>query len=433
MEFDLAKYKKVHIVGIKGVGAAALAEILLNSGYEISGSDVKEDFITTSSALKNAKIPIFGFGEIDFSDIDAVIRSVAYNEENNIDIKSAKAAGLPIFTYPEVVSGFFNGVFGVAVAGSHGKTTTTAMLADILHKAGLNVSAIVGSRVNEWGSGAKAGDLKKSDAVFALEADEYKEAFLNYRPKGAIITNIDYDHPDFYKNKDEYKNSFLKFAQSIPESGFLVANKDDRDLFEITKNLKCKVIFFGKEDLNKFNLKIPGEHNLMNANAAYLAAIELGVKKDEAKKYLEGFKGTARRFEILCHKDKAVIIDDYAHHPSEVRATLRGAREIFPKKKIVAVFQPHTYSRTKMFFYEFIEALKLADEVVLTDVYASARESFDASVSMREISEKIGERSFFVKDKKDLPEHCRKYLNEDVALIFMGAGDIWQSAREICA
>ncbi|MEK7452832.1 MAG: Mur ligase family protein [Patescibacteria group bacterium] len=429
--FDINKCKKVYIVGIKGVGSAALAEMLKSNGYDVSGSDIDEEFLT-DIALKHAGISVFKFGEGDFKGVDAIVRSVAYNQDNNIDIKKAYELKIPIFTYPEVVSYFFNSVFGIAVVGSHGKTTTTAMLADILYKSGLNLNSIVGSVVNDWGSGSKTNNLNRSDAVFVLEADEYREAFLNYKSKGAIITNIDYDHPDCYKTEDEYKFAFLKFAESIQDGGFLVVNKDDKNLLKIVKDLKCKVIFFGKDNLKIFHLKIPGEHNIMNANAAFLAALELGVSESDAKKYLEEFNGTARRFEVVGKIKDAVIVDDYAHHPSEIKATLRGAREVFPDKKLVAIFQPHTYSRTKIFFNDFIEALKLADEVVLTDIFSSARESFDGSVSIKNMSDSIGDNSFYIQNKDDIAGYCKKYLIEDVVIIFMGAGDIWQSAKMLC-
>lgn len=428
--FDSKKYKKIYIVGIKGVGTAALAEFLKDSGCEVSGSDVAEEFMT-DSALKKAGISVFGFSENDFSAVDAVVRSVAYNKENNTDIKKAEDLGIPVFTYPEVISWFFNNKFGVAVSGSHGKTTTTAMLAYILDRAGKNVNAIVGSKVNEWGSGAKINDIKKDDAIFVLEADEYKKAFLRYKPKAAVITSIDYDHPDCYKTKEEYEDVFLEFAESISENGFLVANRDYEEIIKITKNLKCKVIFYGKDKLIDLKIKIPGEHNLYNANAAYLSALELDVSKDDAKKYIEEFKGTARRFEILGKNKKTTIVDDYAHHPSEIKATLLGVRNMFFSKKIIAVFQPHTYSRTKKFSDNFSNALDLADEVVLTDVYSSARESIDKNVSIKEISDRIGKKSIYVKNKEDIIKHCKKYLNEDSVVIFMGAGDIWQEAHKL--
>ena len=245
MRFDLDKYKKIHVVGVKGVGAAALSEMLARSGCLVTGSDIDEEFMT-DEPLRKAGISVFGFGEKDLSECDAVVRSVAYNSENNEDIRKAESLNLPVFTYPEAVASIFNAKFGIAVAGSHGKTTTTAMLAEILDRSGKNLNAIVGSRVKSWGSGARTNELKKDDAIFVLEADEYRGAFLNYFPKGAIITSVDYDHPDCYKTKEDYEEAFLKFTKNIPDDGFLVVNEDYPEIKKIAESLKCKVIFFCK-------------------------------------------------------------------------------------------------------------------------------------------------------------------------------------------
>ncbi len=421
---DFKKYKKIHIVGIKGVGTAALSELLARNGYQVFGSDVSEDFATTKDTLLRLKINISNFSDTDLKGIDAVVRSVAYNEKNNEVVKNAKKLNLPVFTYPEVVSYFFNSSFGVAVAGSHGKTTTTAMLANALKKSQKNVSAIVGSKVNQWKSGALAGDLKKDDALFVLEADEYKRAFLRYQPKGAIITSVDYDHPDCYKTKKEYQDAFLEFARKIPKDGFLILNGNYRFLKKAAQKVKCKVVFYDKNNLINFKLKLPGLYSQENANAAYLACLELGISEKNAKKYIEDFSGTARRFEILFKKDGLVVIDDYAHHPSEIKATILGAKGMFCDKKVVAIFQPHTYSRTKKFKKEFADALSLADEVVLTDVYSSAREKKDQNFNLDNVFENIKSKKIFLKEKKDIPKYCQKYKKENVVLLFMGAGDI---------
>jgi len=432
MEFNLEKYKKVHFIGIKGAGMAALAGVLLKNGFLISGSDVSEDFATTKKSLDALGASVSLFGKEDFSEVDAVVISNAYNTENNIDAKKAEEKSIPIFYYSDVVASFFNNTHGVAVAGSHGKTTVSAMLADILKKTNKNTTAIVGSVVNEWGTGMLSGSLKEKDALFVLEADEYKRVFLKYKPEAAIITSIDYDHPDCYETKEDYEDAFMKFAKDIADDGFLVANEDYPEVVKVTKSLKCKIIFYGKNNLEDFKLRVPGKYNIYNANAAYLAALELGVSEGDAKKYIEEFSGTARRFEIIGVKNKATIVDDYAHHPAEVNATLSGAKKMFPDKKIIAIFQPHTYSRTKKFSAAFSESFEHADEVVLTDVYSSARELIDSSVNIKDISDKIGNKSVYIKEKNDILEYCKQYLEEDSLIIFMGAGDLWELARDLC-
>ncbi len=432
MIFDFRKYKNIHVVGIKGVGAAALSEFLVKNGWCVFGSDVSEDFITTKDALSRLGVPISDFSSFDLSSVDVVIRSVAYNSKNNAVVKEAEDRGIDVFTYPDVISYFFNDSFGVAVAGSHGKTTTTAMLAEILRRSNKNINATVGSKVLEWGSGSLVGDIKDKNSIFVLEADEYKKAFLNYFPKGAIITSVDYDHPDCYKTEDEYKKAFLNFAGNISEDGFLVLNKDYDVLVDIAKGVKCKVIFYGEKDLIDFNLKIPGKHNVQNANAAYLASLELGVSKSDAKKFLEEFSGVARRFDVLYEDEKTVVVDDYAHHPSEIKVTILGARERYPNKEIIAIFQPHTYSRTKGFSDDFSLALNFADRVILTDIYSSAREAIDDTVKAEDLLNMVKPNSIFIKNKENIIDYIKQHnLKKDAVFLFMGAGNIWEVAYDL--
>ncbi|MCR4323090.1 MAG: Mur ligase family protein, partial [Candidatus Azambacteria bacterium] len=219
MEKSIWKYKKIHMIGVKGVGMTALAQVLTANGFSVNGSDEGDDFM--APVLATINIVATPFDPKNVKGVDMVIRSNAYTPENG-EVKEAMDKNIPLFSYPEVVAELFNAHRGIAVAGSHGKTTTTAMLAHILKEAQENVTAIVGSKVLDWGSGAIAGDLKKSDALFVLEADEYKEAFLNYRPNGAIITNIDYDHPDYFAKPEDYRKAFVKFVALIPSTGFLV-------------------------------------------------------------------------------------------------------------------------------------------------------------------------------------------------------------------
>lgn len=431
---NFKQYKRVHMVGIKGVGMAALAEVLVKNGFEVSGSDVKEGFMTDAT-LKRLNISVSEFNADNIKSADALIRSNAYNS-NNVEVKGAEDFGKPIFSYPEVVAEFFNGAYGLAVAGSHGKTTTTAMLAYILKSAGKNVTAIVGSIVDDWGSGAVAGDLNNPDALFVLEADEYKEAFLNYQSRAAIITNIDYDHPDYYKSVAEYENAFVKFISSVSSDGFLVIDSRDARLNDIARDARTRVISVGSNDVPRFTLRLAGEHNLSNAALAYRAALELGVSDAEARKALANFKGTARRMELVGEKNGALIYDDYAHHPTEIKATLAALRAKHPNKKIIAVFQPHTYSRTKALFNDFATAFGSADEVVLTDIYASAREQKDDSVDMAKMASaasRDGAKVSFIKDKNNIADHIKGVMNSDSLIVTMGAGDIWQIGRSLCA
>ena len=420
-------HKRVHMVGVKGVGMAALAEVLVKNGFIVSGSDAKEDFIT-AGALKLLNIPIAEFSVENIKGAEVVIRSNAYNSDNE-EVRAAQDLDIPVFSYPEVVAELFNAHYGIAVAGSHGKTTTTAMLAHILKSAGKNVTAIIGSTVLDWGSGAVSGNLEKPGALFVLEADEYKEAFLNYHPRGAIITNIDYDHPDYFKTASDYENAFAKFIANISADGFLAINADDARLREFAREAKARVIEARAGDFSLPEMRLSGEHNRSNAALAYRAALELGVSEAEAKTALADFKGTARRMELIGEKNGAVIYDDYAHHPSEIKATLKAMREKYPEKKIVAVFQPHTYSRTKALFGDFTGAFNDADEIILTDVFSSAREQKDESVNISDMAAALegnGKKITFVKNKTDIPARLKEYLNQSSVIVGMGAGDIYK-------
>lgn len=426
------------MVGIKGVGMTALAEVLVANGFFVTGSDVKDEFMT-DAVLARLGVPVSEFSKDRVHGADAVVRSNAYAKENE-EVKEAMEKNMPLFTYPEVVADLFNAHRGIAIAGSHGKTTTTAMLAHILKEAKKNVTAIVGSKVIDWGSGAIAGDLSKDDALFVLEADEYKEAFLHYRPHGAIVTNIDYDHPDYYATPDEYRKAFEKFVALIPATGFLVIGDDDPTLAEVARNAACKVIVVREEDREDFSLLSPGKHYQLDANFAYRAALECGVAPDAARAALETFHGTARRLEYIGTCNGAEVVDDYAHHPTEIMATLQGISEKYKGKYICAVFQPHTYSRTKALFNDFTHAFTDADAVVLMDVYASAREkkegnesAVDMSAMADEINAQAGrKKAVYIADRDEVIAHVRGKAEKNSVIVMFGAGDVWQIARTLC-
>ncbi|MEX0877481.1 MAG: Mur ligase domain-containing protein [Candidatus Spechtbacterales bacterium] len=348
----LENIKKAYLIGIKGVGMTALAQILQSRGAEVLGSDTEEKFFT-DEVLKKLNIHVIeNFSPKNIpGDADIIIRSVAYTKENNIEVAEAKNRGVPVITYPEALAELFNKSYGIAVCGSHGKSTTAAMLGYVLEYAGYDPTVVVGSRVNKWQSNARAGGSK----YFVIEADEYKEAFLKYKPKVIVLTNIDYDHPDYFKDEHSYRNAFQKF------------------MFE---NIEAQVID-GREVEKKeeFNLKLIGEYNQKNANCAYQAALKIGVEPLLAKKAIEEFDGIARRFESKGEYGGAKLYDDYAHHPTEISALIEGVRKSYPNRRIIILFQPHTYSRTESLFDNFVQSLRSADKVYILKTYSSARET----------------------------------------------------------
>ncbi len=434
MKQSIWDYKKIHMTGVKGVGMTALAQVLVANGFDIDGSDVSEKFMTDEVLVKLG-ITVTPFDARRVKGADAVIYSNAYSAAINEEVKAAEHSGVPLFSYPQVVAELFNAHYGIAVAGSHGKTTTTAMLAHILYRAQKNVTAIVGSKVLNWQCGAIAGDLSKLDALFVLEADEYKEAFLHYHPQCAIITNIDHDHPDYFKTPRSYSDAFENFIRSISPDGFVVINGDDAVLRDAARYASCRIISISKDDVEAIQLNLIGKHNQMNAAMAIAVAKELGVSDKIARDAIVDFQGTSRRMEYIGEKDGTLIFDDYAHHPTEIKASLAGLRKKYPEKNIIAIFQPHTFSRTKAFFSDFANAFSDADSVILTDVYASAREKKGENmVDMAEMvsaMERKGKDTILIKNKTHIASAVRRLVSPDAVVVTLGAGDIWQVSRAL--
>jgi len=423
---DLPKIKKAYFIGLKGVGMTALAQVLHGRGIEVLGSDTKEIFFT-DEVLKKLKIKVIeGFDRKNIPpETELIIASAAYLGEGikNPEVEEAKKRRIPILTYAQVLGRFFDEKYGIAVAGTHGKSTVTAMLGLILERAGLDPTVIVGTKVLQWQSNARVG---KSSYLVA-EADEYRNNFLHYSPQALILTNLEYDHPDFFKNFKEYQETFRQLIKKIPPNGFMVVNGLDREAKKIIKEASCPVIEYGLVQ-PKLKLKAPGQHNLLNAAAAMATALQLGVKKEIIRKALTEFRGTRRRFEIKREKRGVLFIDDYAHHPTEIQATLKAARNFYPQRKIWAVFQPHTFSRTKALLKDFAQSFNLADEIIILDIYSSAREksgTIHARDLVREIK-KYRDRVKYLSTLEEAGKYLRKESRSGQIVLTMGAGDVWK-------
>ncbi|MDD5031860.1 MAG: UDP-N-acetylmuramate--L-alanine ligase [Patescibacteria group bacterium] len=474
----LEKIKNIYMIGIKGVGMTMLAQFLAGKGFFVSGSDTKEKFMT-DEVLKSAGIKVIeNFSENNVPDnADLIIYSTAYAKDNNMEVARALAGKIKTLTYAEALAEFFNSHFGLAVIGSHGKTTTTAWLGFVLSEAGLNPNVLVGSRVPQFNGFSLVGN---SDYLVA-EIDEYQNKFKYFSPRAAILTNIDYDHPDFFPTREDYEDAFIKFIEKLPAKGFLIANFDD-PIIRKTVNVNCraKVISYGineaadyvaydiKQEAGKpgcagrqffkvkfgldeegegtrddllgdFSIQLSGRHNVSNALAVIAASIELEVPLNLIRTYLEEFSGTARRMQVLGEYCGATIIDDYAHHPTEIKATLAGARQIYPNKKITVVFHPHTFTRTKALLSDFSKSFGQADEVIVLDIYGSAREK-QGGVSSKDLVEKIGIRNKELGIRQKLNyiptlDECEKYLREKAergdVIILMGAGDVFRIGENL--
>ncbi len=450
---NLAQAQKIYLIGIKGVGMTALAQVLAQQGKNISGSDTEEKFFT-DEVLKKAGISYHeGFKTENIpKSVDLVIYSSAYTD-NNPEIKQAKEQKLPLLTYAEALGELTKTNKAIAVAGSHGKTTVAAMLAFVLKEARLSPTAVVGSRVPQWQGNALLG----SGELLVFEADEYQNKFANFFPQAVVLTSIDWDHPDFFKTPADYFKAFVQFLKKIPAEGFVVANYDDDLVRQAVEQagLRSEQVssygltagfwqlermwldqgswYFsansGGEFVGDFWLKLVGSHNVANALAVIACARRLGVDLEVIRKALAEFSGTSRRFEYKGRlTNQAIIIDDYAHHPKEVLTTLKAARDFFPYKNIRVVFHPHTFSRTKALLADFAQSFTNADEVIVLDIYASAREVKGEITSEQLVEEiqKYHPQVVYQPKISEATEYLAKSLARSDLIITMGAGNVWQ-------
>lgn len=447
-QIDFEKPQRVHFIGIGGISMSGLAEILLREGFAVSGSDAHESSLTDHLEACGAKVFYGQRAENIPGDTDVVVYTAAIHPDN-AEYAEAVRRGLPMLSRAKLLGQMMkNYRQAVAIAGTHGKTTTTSMVTEILLAAKADPTVSVGGILHSIGGNIRVGGPE----LFVMEACEYTNSFLDFFPTIAVILNIEADHLDFFKDIDDIRHSFRRFAEKLPEDGLLIISSDIRDWQEITAGLGCRVVTVGSGADSDYSaaditydslakpsftlvkkgkrgrrlaLGVPGEHNVYNALAAIAAAEALGISEDAVEKGLAGFAGTERRFEKKGEIGGVTIVDDYAHHPQEIEATLKAAKN-YPHRKLWCVFQPHTYSRTKALLPEFARALSMADEVILADIYA-ARETDTLGVSSRDLAEKIEELGgnvhyfpTFDEIETFILENC---VNGDL-LITMGAGDI---------
>ncbi len=445
---DYNKPIKVHFMGIGGISMSGLAEILIDKGFKVSGSDRSESELTKILVDKGATVTYDQVAENIGDDIDLVVYTAAIREDNE-EFVEVKKRNIPMLTRAELLGQIMkNYKTSIAVAGTHGKTTTTSMITDILMAANLDPTVSVGGMLKEIGGNLRIG---KSE-LFLTEACEYTNSFLNFNPTINVILNIEEDHLDFFKDLNDIRNSFRKFSELLPEDGLLVINADIDNYEEISGGLKCKVVTVsinGKADYvatditysskgmasfdvvkygkkwAHFTLAVPGEHNVGNALAAIAIGDYLLVSPEVISEGFEAFHGTNRRFEYKGRLNDITIIDDYAHHPTEIRATLNSARK-YTDGRVVCIFQPHTYTRTKALFDEFVDALSDADVVVLPEIYA-ARETDTLGMSSALIRDALilkGVESYYFSTFDEVTNHLlEKSLPGDL-LITMGAGNV---------
>ncbi len=419
---------KIHFIGIGGIGMSGLARLLKYEGKEVSGSDVIET--ENTQKLIEEDIPVVYEQKKENIQTEPPFDLVIYTEaihQDNPELQAAKDAGIPTMNYFEALGEMANEYYVIAVAGTHGKTTTTAMLTDILEEASFDPTAIIGALRTKTGSNFRPGKSK----YFIVEACEYKRDFLTLEPDMLIITNIEHEHVDYYKNLSDVQDAFRELAQKVPEEGDIIALTSDKNTAPVLKGVKAKVHDYKAAIFQNFSLTQPGLYNRMNAAAAFTAALTLGVSENVARDALENFAGTQRRFEYKGKINGACIYDDYAHHPTEIEATISGARELYPEKKLTVVFQSHTYSRTDELFDAFVNALIKADSVFLLPIYA-AREENKSGVSAEKLAEAIVKKGGVAKyfhTFEGVTVEFKESVNENDVVIIMGAGDVTEVSR----
>ncbi len=447
-QIDFDKPSHVHFIGIGGISMSGLAEILLKAGFTISGSDTRSSAQT--KRLEDEGVRIF-YGQKASNitdDIDVVVYTAAIHEDNE-EYQAALSAELPMLSRAQLLGQLMkNYELPIAVSGTHGKTTTTSMLSHIVLAADLDPTISVGGVLKAIGGNIRVGGSE----IFITEACEYTNSFLEFFPKIGLILNIDEDHLDFFKDLADIRHSFRRFAELLPEDGTLIINGEINSLEEITDGLPCRVLTYGDDTsynysatnishgsrgepsfdyikdgtfVARITLSVSGDHNVSNALAALAAADVLGIPVDTAQAGLRSFTGTDRRFEYKGTFNGVTVIDDYAHHPTEISATLKTAMN-YPHREIWCIFQPHTYTRTKALFPEFVDVLSGVDHMILADIYA-ARETDTLGVSSELLAESIRENgtdAYYFPTFDEIAEFCKKNCQEGDLLITMGAGDV---------
>lgn len=400
---------RIHCIGIGGIGVSALAQYYLEQGHSVSGSDLAASEITDFLVEKGVKILIGNTAEHIAPDVDVVIHSPAVRKDNPEMLRAAEYK-ITTKSYPEALGELTRKYFTIAVAGSHGKSTTTSMLGLLLAAAGLDPTVIVGTKLKEFGnSNFRMGRSR----YLVIEACEYDGSFLEYSPQIAIITNIDKEHLDYFKTFANVKKAFKDFAKKLPPDGFLVTEK-----------------MISAKDAKKLHLQIPGKHNVSNALMALAVARHLGVDDKISFAALNAYRGSWRRFEVV-KTQPYTVISDYGHHPNEVAATLQAAREKYGAKKIWCIFQPHQHQRTHYLFGDFVRVFKKAttDRIIITDIYdVAGREVQDinASVSAQALAEKIGKKSVAYMPVGQAEAFVKEHIKRGEVLIIMGAGNIYK-------
>ena len=446
----------IHLVGIGGTGLSAIARVLLESGYTVSGSDMQDSAL--AQALQKAGARVFiGHAAENIAGADQVVRSSAIPDDN-VEVQQAYLSGIPVLKRADFLGQLMEERYCIAVAGTHGKTTTSAMIAWMLYTLGQDPSFIVGGVINKLMTNARSGQ----SSFFVIEADEYDRMFIGLKPQIAVITNIEYDHPDIYPSSEDFHKAFQDFVNCITPDGLLILCGDDTGALKLksmAQKTGISTLTYGIRNPNvdykagnaspnpgsgysfdvlkaynqpgrTIQLQVPGEYNVLNALAAVAVADQLGLGLQAAANTLSKFPGTGRRFDEIGEAGGVVVVDDYAHHPTEIRATLAAAKDRYPDRELWAVWQPHTYSRTQALFDAFTASFEKADHIIVSEVYRS-REPVDPNFSAQQVVEAMPNKNvYFIPSIKDIPGFLLVHLKPNDVLLVFSAGDAdWVSKQ----
>ncbi len=447
--------RHIHMVGIGGIGMSGIAEILLIRGYEVSGSD--SNVSETTERLKKLGATIFpGHDASNVEGADVVVYTSAVKATENVETHEAMARHIPVIKRSEMLAELMRMKYGIGIAGTHGKTTTTTMTGHVVQDGSFDPTIIVGGRVHSFD---KTNAVVGKGDIILVEADEYDRTFLRLSPSMAVITNIEAEHLDIYKDLDDVKEAFVEFANSVPFYGVVIVCLDDANVRSILPDIDRRTISYGftpqaqvrainteqngfensftvlfeEKVLGEVSIKSPGEHNIKNALAAIAVGLELGMTFEDIKSGLERFQGIFRRFQPKMDTDDLIVIDDYAHHPTEVKASIDGARKGWKDRRLVAVFQPHLFSRTQQMYSEFGLSFFDAEVLVVTDVYPSREEPIEGVTGelISDTAKQYGHRNVhYVKDKTELPGKLNEIVKDGDIVITMGAGDIYKFGEQ---
>jgi UDP-N-acetylmuramate--alanine ligase len=442
------KEQWIHMVGIAGAGMSGIARVLKEQGLKVSGSDLQKNGV--SGKLEEIGIQIYeGHQSSNIQEgVDLLVISSAVPPDN-IEVKTAIQHGIPVLKRGEMLARLANASKGIAVAGAHGKTTTTSMVYTVMENCGAEPTYIAGGELQDSALNAHLG----KGEYFVVEADESDASFLALHPYIAIVTNIENDHLDFYKSFDRIKTAFQRFLQQTDREGFVLLNGADLCLREISRTATGRVLLYGEDNrfdyylqnwqvrgmgsifeayrsgqyLGRISLSVPGRHNAWNALAAMAVAFELGYSFDAIAESLKNFHGAKRRFQIMGHIGTSVVVDDYAHHPTEIQATIKAARDL-DFERLLVVFQPHRYTRTQLLAEQFAESFTMADLVIITDIYSAGEKPIagvDSQLIYRLASE-AGANMIYIQTQKEIESFIRQEVKNNDLIITMGAGDIWK-------